>query len=141
MTAKKINFQIRGIEISDVRLSHPENDLPQATRYNFEINLKHKIVGEDNLIIVAPTITIIYDTDQEIHGSITVNYFFQVENLGHFKKPESDKYDLPDDFIATLNSISISTTRGIMFSQFKGTFLHNTVLPVVNPGDFKNESD
>ena len=43
-----------------------------------------------------------------------------------------------DIFISTLNSISISTTRGMMFSAFRGTFLHNAILPLIDPA-FKEE--
>jgi uncharacterized protein YbbC (DUF1343 family) len=36
-----------------------------------------------------------------------------------------------------LNSISLSTTRGAMFSTFKGTFLHGAVLPIIDPKQFQ----
>jgi hypothetical protein len=39
-----------------------------------------------------------------------------------------------------LNRISISTTRGAMFSTFKGTFLHAAILPIVDPKNFKANS-
>jgi hypothetical protein len=43
---------------------------------------------------------------------------------------------LPSDIIIAMNSISISTIRGIMFSTFKGTYLHNAFLPVIDPKSF-----
>lgn len=42
----------------------------------------------------------------------------------------------PDNILVTFNSISISTMRGLMFAQFKGTFLHNAILPIIDPGSF-----
>lgn len=139
MATPNIKFQIKGIEISDITLNYPGKLLPKETKYNFEINLRHKIVGEENLIIVAPIINIIYDEDKEIHGSIRTSLIFQIENLEQFKKSDSDEYDIQESFITTLNSIALSTTRGIMFSQFKGTFLHHAILPTVNPRDFSKE--
>lgn len=43
---------------------------------------------------------------------------------------------LPQDLADILNSISISTTRGLMFSAFKETFLHNAFLPIIDPKQF-----
>ena len=40
-----------------------------------------------------------------------------------------------------LNSISLSTLRGAMFNHFKGTFLHEAILPVIDPGSFKMNTD
>jgi hypothetical protein len=48
---------------------------------------------------------------------------------------------LPSGIIDLLNSVSVSTVRGMMFSAFKGTFLHNAVLPVIDPKTFKVKPD
>jgi len=41
-----------------------------------------------------------------------------------------------------VNSIALSTTRGLLFAQFRGTPLHNTILPLIDPADFSvNEVD
>jgi hypothetical protein len=64
-----------------------------------------------------------------------------VENLEEFRKKDSEEFEIPEFFNTTINSISLSTIRGIMYSHFKGTFLHNTILPIVNPVDFKREKN
>ncbi len=38
--------------------------------------------------------------------------------------------------IIAMNSISISTLRGIMFSTLKGAYLRNAILPVIDPKSF-----
>jgi hypothetical protein len=44
---------------------------------------------------------------------------------------------IPDPIVETLNILTIGTARGIMFSEFKGTWLHSNFLPVIDPKSFK----
>lgn len=141
MAQQNINFQLRGIEIADISIRHPEKHLPIECKYNFEINIQQRIVGKENTIIVTPAITVKLDEDNFICSTIKVNFIYQVENLEEFRKKESEEFEIPEFFNTTINSISLSTIRGIMYSHFKGTFLHNTLLPIVNPGDFKKEKN
>ncbi len=39
---------------------------------------------------------------------------------------------IPDSLSEILNSVSISTTRGVMHSTLKGTFLNNAILPIID---------
>jgi hypothetical protein len=139
MAKQDFNFQLRNINIVDVFLKHPETSIPKECQFNFDINIQQKISGEEKLIIVAPTISIRIDNGKEVYGKLKANIFFDVQNLDDFKDTDTNKFDIPEPFITTLNSISISTSRGLMFSAFKGTFLHSAILPVINPGNFKKE--
>jgi hypothetical protein len=141
MTKKNFNFQLQNIDVVDVILKHPEKQLPKECQYNFDINIQHNINDKDKLIVVAPTISIRINNEKITYGRFKANIFFQVQNLDDFKNQDTFKFDIPETFITTLNSISISTSRGLLFSAFKGTFLHNAILPIVNPGDFKKETE
>jgi hypothetical protein len=64
-------------------------------------------------------------------GYLETSCIFEVENFNDYLSSENDNnVKFPDTFINEINSMAISTTRGIMFSEFKGTFLHKAVLPV-----------
>ena len=54
---------------------------------------------------------------------------------------EEKNFKLTEELKDVLNSISISTTRGVMFSTFKGTYLHNALLPVVDARQMVNEKE
>lgn len=139
MAQQNINFQLKGIDIVDVSIKHPEKQLPTECKYNMDVNIQHKVNGNEKTIIVTPKVTVKLDEDNFTCSIIKVSFFYVVDNLDEFQKKDSEEFDLPDSFITTLNSISLSTIRGIMYSHFKGTFLHNTILPIVNPADFKKE--
>ncbi|MFZ5429775.1 MAG: hypothetical protein ACOZDD_06050 [Bacteroidota bacterium] len=139
MAHQTINFQLRGIEIAEISIKHPEKQLPVECKFNMDINLQQRIIGKENTIIVTPAITVKLDDDNFICSTVKVNFIFLVENLDEFRKRDSEEFEIPEFFNTTINSVSLSTIRGIMYSHYKGTFLHNTILPIVNPGDFKKE--
>ena len=139
MTEQKINFQLGGIEMMDVFIKHPERQLPAECKFNLDVSIQHKINGAKKTVIVTPKVTIKIDEDDFVCGTIKVNFFYIVDNLEKFKKNNMEEFVLPDSFVTSLNSISLSTVRGIIYTHFKGTFLHNTILPIVNPNSFKKD--
>lgn len=74
-------------------------------------------------------------------GSIKVGVIFEIANFDDYIDEMNKKLTLPDVIFLTFNSIGISTTRGVMFSQFKGTFLHNAFLPVIDPKQLSDNSN
>lgn len=139
MPGKEIKFQLAGIEILEVNLKHPEAALPVPRKYNFETKIKTALTLDQKQFHVIPDVTVIYDEDKSIHASIKVSFTFEIDNFAEFKSGES--FNFPDQFIVTMVSISISTLRGIMYSQFRGTFLNNTILPIIDPKSFVKETD
>ena len=135
MEQLNVSFQLKGIELNSMNLNQPQIPLNQERNYNFNINVEQRINIEEKLVIVSTTIDLIHEADKLIHASIKTSCIFLVENLQVFNS-DADQVKLPDQFVVALNSISLSTTRGIMFSQFKGTFMHNVFLPIVNPAAF-----
>ena len=70
------------------------------------------------------------------------NSFHQVLKQKFIEFPSSSekkKIDIPENFIITINSVALSTTRGLMFSLFKGTFLQGAILPLLDPSQYKKE--
>ncbi len=135
---KEIPFQIKNIEILEVDLVFPGPIVKDIKTYHYNINLQHRINQENKLIFVDTAIEIIHQDKKTKLGFLKATCVYLVENLLDLKSASNEKmFDLPEVFVTTLNSISISTTRGIMFSQFRGTYLHNAVLPIIDPKGFK----
>jgi len=131
-----VNFQIKGIELLEINLKHPQIPLELERTYNFNINIEQRINNEEKLVIVVTSVDLIHQEDQQFHASIKTSCIFLIENFKDFIVANTNQVNLPDQFVVTLNSISLSTTRGIMFTSFKGTFMHNVFLPIVNPSTF-----
>ncbi|MEL7588746.1 MAG: hypothetical protein AAGU19_18690 [Prolixibacteraceae bacterium] len=136
---QEVKFQIKNIELLDFALKQPDLPLSEETKYKFNINIEQKFNESEDLVAVTTTINIIREADQQMQGVISANCIYQVENLNQYANEKTKTIQLPAQFNTTLISISLSTTRGIMFSQFRGTFLHNAILPIINPTDFTKE--
>jgi preprotein translocase subunit SecB len=131
-----VEFQIKGIELIKFSLIPPLQPLSKQTTFQFNIQLEQKIDVEQKLVIVFTTIDISNKDDNTQLASLTVSCIFEVANINEFVNDSSKLVTIPEEVLITFNSICISTLRGVMFSNLKGTFLHNAILPVVNPATF-----
>lgn len=140
--AKKmdITFQIKGVELLEFELIPLKKALKPQTVFHYDISLQHKINKENKLVFVVVRVNILLEDKKTIAGKTGVNSVFSVANFDDIIiEEENNKFKFPDETIDILNSISISTTRGVMAANFRGTFLHNAILPVVDPKNLKEE--
>lgn len=133
MEQVNVNFQLKEIELVGINLHHPLIPLNPERTYNFNIQIEQRINNDDKMVAVTTSIEVIHEEDKQCHASIKTNCIFIIENFQDFISEGNNQVNLPDQFVITLNSISLSTTRGIMYSHFKGTFMHHVLLPIVNP--------
>jgi hypothetical protein len=140
---KEITFQLKAIELLNFEMNHPENPLPPVLTYHFNLNLEQRLNPENKLVVIVTKVEVLHEDKQTKLASLRASCIFELTNFDDFINKDSKKVSFPENAIATLNSISISTVRGIMFSQFKGTFLHNAILPLIDTkamiSDKKNE--
>lgn len=133
---KPVSFQIKGIELLDFCFNHPKKLISAQMVFNFDIKIEHKILAENNVIAVVITIDMHNDQKEMKLGSLMVSCIFEIPDLKEFIDAKSNMPELPENFLTIINSISLSTVRGVMFSQFRGTYLHSAILPVVDPKSF-----
>ncbi|MBW6498128.1 MAG: hypothetical protein K0B09_07060 [Bacteroidales bacterium] len=133
----KINFQLKNIELIETCINSPQKQLDGNSVFQFDINLEHRVSVDGNNVFVICSISVLNDTKGQVFGNIKASCIFEVKELSQFLDKKTKKHKLPGSFILTLNSISISTLRGLMFSFFRGTYLHNAVLPIIDPKDFQ----
>jgi hypothetical protein len=134
-----VNFKLVGIELLEASLNHPKSAMPEQRQFHFELKLEHKFNSEKQLFIVVIYVEIFNEQKDIKFGSLTSSCIFEIENLKDYIDPKNNKINLSNEFFNTINSIAISTIRGIMFSQFKGTFLHNAYLPIIDPKSFVSQ--
>ena len=134
-----IGFQIKTIELMDTCLNAPQEPLAAETVFQFEINLEHRINVEKDFVIVICTVSIQNETKDHLFGKLRSSCVYEVKELSKIVDPETKSVAIPEVFATTLNAVSLSTTRGLMFSYFRGTFLHNAILPIIDPKSFSSE--
>jgi hypothetical protein len=131
-----VNFQIKAVELIESCINPPVNPLAAETVFNFDLNLEHRVNPEDDVLIVVCSVAVFNENREEQLGKLKSGCVYIIKNLKQFLNSETKALELPEPLATALNSVSISTTRGLMFSMFRGTFLHNAVLPVVDPTSF-----
>ena len=133
-----IDLQLKSIELLKGVISLPSVPEVSLNNFNFNISLESKADATNKFLFVIVSVEIRSEDQNHILGSLAVSCIYSVVNFDEVVKIEADgKLDIPQPLVEILNSMSISTARGVMFSTFKGTFLHNAFLPIVDPRSFQ----
>lgn len=137
MENNNISYKIETIELLDYSLSGKDKNIPIEAVFNFDISIEHRIDLQNNRIKAISNFKILIDNVGDVVGSASVCCIFNIFEMSKYVDGKDVK--LPEDFIITINSLSLSTSRGILFALFRGTVLHNAILPIINPSEFKKE--
>jgi hypothetical protein len=133
-----IDLQLKSIELLKGSINLPSVPEVSLNNFNFNISLESKADATNKFLFVIVSVEIRSEDQNHILGSLAVSCIYSIVNFDEVVKIEADgKLDIPQPLVEILNSISISTARGVMFSTFKGTFLHNAFLPIVDPRSFQ----
>jgi ABC-type Fe3+-citrate transport system substrate-binding protein len=101
-------------------------------KFQFGIQVEMKIHEELKSVIPVVTINIRKEEENEELASIAVSSIFEIVDFEqHIVKNDKGLYTIPQELELALRPIAISTTRGVMFSEFRGTHLHNAILPII----------
>lgn len=126
-------FQLRAIELHEVIINKPAPGTTPPARFNFDLTIESNVDAPQKLVINSIKVNIKGDNLEVVLGSITCATIFSVANFEEVINMKSETLaEINESFGEALNSISISTTRGVMFAELKGTFLHNAFLPIID---------
>jgi hypothetical protein len=127
------SFQLRGVELHELTIHKPLPGAAPPINFNFEVNVVANVDSNKKLVINATHVKIKGDKLDAVLGSITCACIFSVANFEDVITMKTENLaEINQAFAETLNSISISTTRGVMFSELKGTALHYAFLPIID---------
>jgi len=133
---KLITFSLKAVELLDFSMNHPQKPLTDNKLFHFDIKLEHKLNNENKLLISVIYIDIFNEKRDFKLGTVVTSCVFEIANFSDFIDSVNNKINFPEDFLVNINAITISTARGVMFSQFRGTYLHNALLPIIDPKSF-----
>jgi hypothetical protein len=133
-----IEIQLKGVELLSSNQRISTFDTSNIRNFNFNINIETEADAPNKLLFAIIHIEILTEDQKTVLGGISVSCIFELKNFDDLIKIESDgKLNLPQQLVDIINSISLSTTRGVMFATFKGTPLHSAFLPIIDPKKFK----
>lgn len=134
-----IKFRFAGIEI----VSKSINPAPLkgvGLEFLFDLQFEIRVVAEHKLVIPVVTIKVRGGEIPEELANIVVSSFFEVEDFENvIKINDHGLHVIPPSLDATIRPVAISTTRGVMYSEFRGTYLNNAILPVIYMTQLKSK--
>jgi hypothetical protein len=129
---QKIAFKLSNIEILGASLESPSDFIPTG-KHTFDITLESRLDTDEKTVEILVTITISEVNASVKLGSIMVRFFYSIQDFEKIIiKDKNGVYIIPETLQASLNRISIASSRGALFSAFKGTILHNAILPILD---------
>ena len=129
----RTDVQLKAIEVLKSELQMPSDADKALFTFNFNLQIESKTDVSQQLVFVITHVEINNEDHSGRLGAVTVSCIFEIENFDSRLKIDSHgRPEIPDYILEKLTDVSISTTRGVMFSTFKGTFLHAAVLPLID---------
>lgn len=127
---KPINVRVHGIELIEKTLFSglvSESDL-----FNFDIKAQCVADDDNKVIVTFVSVETKKQSDGLVLSKILIGVGCYIDNFEEaFITGENDIRSLRKDIETMLKQVAISTMRGIMFSEFRGTQLHRATLPIV----------
>lgn len=129
---QKYLIKFTGIQIVSKELAERPADMKPLPIFNFEIKVENKVQAQHNLVFTIVHITITEAEKPAILSKLTSNCVFEIENFKDvIKLNENGLFHIPPNLDAILRPVAISTTRGILYSEFRGTYLDAAIMPII----------
>lgn len=132
-------FSLKGIDIVNSIIEAPTVSR-HLTTFGFDIQFKITPNPNENLVTIFVDVKVKDQEKNDRLGQFSALFHFGVDDLKKMLLAKaSNQMEVPQPLLSTLVGISASTLRGLMFGAFKGTFLHNAILPLVDIGSLQPE--
>ncbi|MCF6407842.1 hypothetical protein L3C95_33455 [Chitinophaga filiformis] len=130
-------FHLHGIELLSFSLA-PEpstgNKENQAV-YEFNVQQEQKINADKQLVIVFTTVTVRQSGNTPPLASATVACGFGISSFeGVLTRQTNGEYLISPDIGRAVSRTATGITRGILYSQLRGSYLQDCILPLL-PGE------
>jgi hypothetical protein len=123
---KEISFSCTDL-VNDLSIEVIEKDLKIEIGFNFQIR------KEEEEFAISTLILYLFKTEEVLKYENQI--FFKVKNLDQVASLENDKVNIKDEFLLSLLSVVIGTTRGMMIKNTMGKKINEFPLPILNPKD------
>ncbi len=132
---RDIGFRIGGINVGAYSCDLDSvnfDDLVERQAYPFNVQMLFAVTQDLLGIAIRTDVTMKLKQEDEFPVlRIATDTVFQLKNLEDYVI-EGGKVSMPESIMSTLISISISTTRGILFAKNVGTPFQKVLMPLFN---------
>ncbi|WP_273210731.1 hypothetical protein [Runella zeae] len=126
-----VGVRINRVELLASSLNSQLNPNSSVRSVSFEVRIENTVNTEEKLIFVIVHTKITNEERTIVYGTLSVSCIFEIQGFEKVVREVEGKIDINSQLRDSLNDSAISTARGVMFSTFRGTFLHNAILPLI----------
>jgi|WetSurMetagenome_2_1015567.scaffolds.fasta_scaffold14851_1 hypothetical protein len=133
-TIKDVEFKLSRVKEISFSCTDLVNDLTFEEiekHLKIEIGFNFQVIKEENEFALSTLILYLFKTEEVLKYENQT--FFKVKNIDQVVTTENDKINIKDEFLLSLLSIVIGTTRGMMIKNTMGKKINEFPLPVLNP--------
>lgn len=144
MNNEPIGFRFSGIQILSKNYSSAPTDFDQSNGMSFTVLVETRTDEAKKVISPIVYVKILYGVDADVEkpielASFGVAYYFEINDFEKvIVKNEENAFIIPQQLDLTIKPAVISTTRGIIYSELRGTYLHNAIMPIVFMDNFND---
>jgi hypothetical protein len=128
----EIEYELHGVEMLEFKLNRKPVQGFAGQKFQFDITAGFQVNDEQELIFAVITI-IVRDFEKPQHlAELITTTVFKVGNFGEvILKDTNGHFIIPNPFEIHIRNLAISTARGILYSQLRGSYLHKAILPLI----------
>lgn len=125
-------FKLQGIELISFLIQPQAGKNLTNAAVEFNIKQEQKTNHAKQLVFIFTSVSIIQSGNNNVLASIKTGCGFTLQDFDNLiRKEEKGGYLIPHELNIALNRISLSTSRGILFSELRGYYLQDMILPLL----------
>ena len=126
-----IQYKLHGISELSFQVYKKPKDFREDT-FDFKLVIHQKVNEEKGLVVVVVEVGISQQEETLLLAEYEIAVGFEVIDFAkHITKNDKGVFVVPEALGFITNTISISTVRGYLYSQLKGTYLHKAIMPII----------
>lgn len=127
-----LKIALEGIELASFELKPKLKDI-NVEKFFIDINAQVTATPIPKPLALTVTNVVVREFEGTIeHAKLSVIIAFRVENFDEAFPVVDGNHTIPPGVNAFLTSLSISTARGILFAELRGTYLNRAIIPIID---------
>lgn len=131
MSDKQYRLRFVKVVINEKHL-YKEANPSRPTDFNFQLFATTKTSREEKGLAIFVDVVIMGKSPDQVYARMEIVSVFYLENYEEIiTKDEADLERVPIELDGLLRTMAISTARGVIFSELRGTYLDGALLPII----------
>jgi hypothetical protein len=125
-------FKIHGIQLLTFSIQPQPAKAYNKVFFEFNVRQDRKTNADKGVIIIYTIISINESGKENTLVNLEVACGFEIHSFESIIKKEGENdYSIPHDLNIAISKMSIAISRGILFSQVRGSYLQDLTLPLL----------